>query len=89
MSDSDYVDDASSISSENASSEHRDGGDATLVDAPVDGVPVAVAVAADFGADIDAVVDAAGATAGTGAAVAGGRGCGRVGCGRGAVVMEV
>ena len=54
-----------------------------MVDAPVDGVPVAIAVTADFGADIDAVVDAASALAGTGAAVAGGRGCRCVGCGRG------
>ena len=72
MSDSDYINDASSINSDNASSEHGDGDDAPSVDAPVDGVPVAIAVAADLGADIDAVVDAASAPAGTGAAVAGG-----------------
>jgi len=60
MSDSDYVNDFSSINSENASSEHGDDDDAPSVDAPVDGVPVAIAVAADLGADIDAVVDAPG-----------------------------
>jgi len=40
MSASDYVDDASSVNSENATSEHGDGDDAPSVDAPVDGVPV-------------------------------------------------
>ena len=70
MSDSDYID-ASSINSENASSEHGDDYDAPSVDAPVDGVPVAIAVAADLGADIDAVADDASAPIGTGAAVAG------------------
>jgi hypothetical protein len=54
-----------------------------LVDAAVEGVPVAIAVAADLGAGIDAVADAAGAPAGMGAAAAGGRGRGRVGHGYG------
>ena len=85
MPDSDFVD-ASSVNSENASSEHGDGNHIPSVDAPADGVPLAVTVPADLGTDIDAVADAAHAPAGWVADVAGGRGCGHGGhrCGNGA-----